>query len=70
MREDAVVLTFRRIGSFFNKTARRGFSFPAIICKYTSLSEKRNQSALRREPSFSRLAIASSSKQIPLLTFP
>ena len=62
MREDAVTITFRRIGKFFNKVRIGGFSFPAMICRYTSHRKRRYQSAAPRYPSFSRFKIASSRK--------
>ena len=40
MREDAVTITFKRIGKFFNKIENGGFSFPAMICRYTSARNK------------------------------
>ena len=46
MREDAVTMTLRRIGKFFNKTVKRGFSFAAMISKYTSARLRRHQFAL------------------------
>ena len=36
MREEAVNITFTRTGRFLNKIRSGGFSFPAMICKYTS----------------------------------
>jgi hypothetical protein len=63
MRVEAVAITFKRIGRFFNNLARGSFSFPAMICKYTSLRKSRYQSAFLRYPSLSRFEIPSSSKR-------
>jgi hypothetical protein len=53
IRRSAVNITFIILSRFRANTLAAGFSFPAIISRYISQRDKRNQSATERQPSLS-----------------